>query len=85
MMVMAAPLLGALYCYGSQFARLVQTLSAQSVSDSDIPRAKNAKVAKLEIIFSILLRPLRALREIFRSSVAAPPRWPIVPMPIDRQ
>jgi hypothetical protein len=40
-------------------------------SDSDIPRAKAAKVAKLEIYFVVPWRPLRALREIFRISVAA--------------
>jgi len=41
-----------MYYYTSQFARPAQTFSAQSVSDSDIPRAKAAKVAKLEIYFS---------------------------------
>jgi len=45
--------------------------SDRNAADSDIPRAKDAKVANLESNFFL---PLRALRENFRVSVAAVPR-----------
>jgi len=52
-----------------------QIFAAQSVSDSDIPCAKAAKVGRLKIDFFLPSRLLRALRETFRVSVAAVPRW----------
>ena len=43
---------------------------SRNSADWDIPRAKDAKIATLGIYFSVPLRPLRALREIFRILVA---------------
>ena len=46
--VVSCPLriLRAFHCNSSQFAQLGQIFASQKLSDSDIPRAKHAKVAK---------------------------------------
>jgi len=46
-----------LYYYTLEFARHAQIFSAQSAPDSDIPRAKDAKVAKMEIYFFCSFAP----------------------------
>ena len=43
-----------------------QIFSAQNVSDSDIPRAKDTKAVKLEIYFFSSFAFVASLREIFR-------------------